>query len=83
MKNIVVSAVALALIGASSLAFAQIVSDQQIRQTLESQGYSNIRISRHEKSHVDVTGTKGGKVEKLAVNPKTGQISPDTDNDKD
>jgi len=76
------SAFALVLIGGLGLAFAQNVSDAQIRQNLEAQGYKNIQISRHEKNHVDVTGTKDGKLEKLAVNPQTGQMSSDTDNDE-
>lgn len=83
METFAASALAVALIGTSSLAFAQNVSDAQIKQNLESQGYSKIRITRHEKSHIDVTGTKAGRVEKLAVNPQTGEISQDTDNDKD
>lgn len=83
MKQLAAMAIGLALVGGSGLAYAQNVTDAQIKQNLESQGYSNIKISRHEASHVDVTASKNGQVQKLAVNPQTGQIAPDTDNDHD
>jgi len=57
------------------------MSDSQIRQQLESQGYSNVKITQHDKNHVDVTASKSGQAQKLVVNPQTGQASPDTDND--
>ncbi len=83
MKTLLGAALMSALIAAPGVAFAQQVSDAQIKQNLESQGYSNIQISRHEASHVDVTASKNGKTEKLAVNPKTGQVPMDTDKDED
>lgn len=83
MNKLAASAFAVVLIGGSGLAFGQNVSDAQIKQNLESQGYSNIQIKRHDKGHIDVTGSKDGKTEKFAVNPQTGQISPDTDNDEE
>ena len=60
---------------------AATMSDTQIRQKLESEGYSNVRITDHDKSHVDVTAARNGKSAKLAVNPQSGQVTPDTDND--
>jgi hypothetical protein len=42
---------------------------------------SNIQIRQRDKDHVDVTATKNGKVEKLAVDPQSGAVKPDTDND--
>jgi hypothetical protein len=57
------------------------MTDAQIQQKLEAQGYSNVRITDHDKDHVDVTASKGGKPVKLAVNPQSGQVTPDTDND--
>lgn len=62
---------------------ASAMSDAQIKQKLESEGYSNVQIKEHDKNHVDVTATKNGKSEKLAVNPQTGQSTADTDEDKD
>ena len=57
------------------------MTDEQIRQSLESQGYTNVRITEHGKTHVDATAMKDGKQAKLAVNPQTGQVSPDNDKD--
>jgi hypothetical protein len=63
---------------------AAAMSDAQIKQKLESEGYANVRITEHDKDHVDATATKNGKPEKLAVNPQTGQVMPaDTDEDND
>ncbi len=62
---------------------ASAMSDAQIKQKLESEGYTNVTIRKHDKDHVDVTATKNGKTQKLAVNPQTGQAGPETDEDKD
>ena len=53
----------------------------QIRQSPETQSYTNIRITEHDKSHVDVKAVTDGEPAKLAVNPRTGQASPDNDKD--
>lgn len=42
MRKFAASAFALGLIGGSSLALSATISDDQIRQNLESQGYSNV-----------------------------------------
>ena len=68
------------LVGSTGLSFAA-MSDAQIQQNLQGQGYTNIKIGEHDKGHVDVTATKNGKVEKLAVDPQTGAVKTDTDND--
>jgi hypothetical protein len=62
---------------------ATTMSDAQIKQKLESEGYGNVQIKEHEKNHVDVTATKNGKTERLAVNPQTGQARADTDRHKE
>lgn len=59
------------------------MSDAQIQQNLHAQGYTNIKIGDHDKGHVDVTATKNGRSEKLAVDPQTGAMKADTDQDKD
>lgn len=82
MKQLAAVALGLGLVGASGAAFAQ-MNDAQIKQNLESQGYSNIKIGEHESNHIDVTASKNGQVQKLAVNPQTGQVTPDTDTDED
>ncbi len=58
------------------------MTDAQIQQKLQSEGYTNVQVTKHDKGHVDVMATKNGKAEKLAVNPQTGAMMPD-DADKD
>lgn len=82
MKKLFVAVAAALLVGASASAFAA-MSDSQIEQKLQQQGYTNIKIGEHDKGHVDVTATKNGAAEKLAVDPATGAVKPDTDNDND
>jgi hypothetical protein len=55
------------------------MTDTQIVQQLERQGYSNVKVTDHDRGHVDVMAMKGGQQQKLAVNPSTGV--PDTDKD--
>jgi hypothetical protein len=57
------------------------MSDAQIQEKLKADGYTNIQITEHDRDHVDVKATKNGKTEKLAVNPQTGAVAPDKDND--
>ncbi|MBV8400267.1 MAG: PepSY domain-containing protein [Acetobacteraceae bacterium] len=75
---------AVLLAASPGLAFAagEQMTDARIQQKLQSEGYTNVRITGHAKDHVDVKATKNGKTEKRAVNPKTGAIKPDEDNDK-
>lgn len=75
---------AVLLLGTASFTLAQqakTMSDAQITQKLQAQGYSNVQIKEHDKDHVDVSATKDGKRMELSVNPQTGQAHPDTDND--
>ena len=58
------------------------MTDAQIQEKLKADGYTNVQITEHDKDHVDVKATKNGKTEKLAVNPQTGAVTPDTDNDR-
>ena len=83
MRKIPAVALGLVLVGGFGVASAQNVTDQQIQQNLAGQGYRDVHISRHEKSHIDVRATKNGVAERLAVNPQTGAISPDNDKEKD
>jgi hypothetical protein len=57
------------------------MTDAQVQQKLQSEGYTNVQVTNHDKSHIDVTATKNGKTEKLAVNPQTGAAMPDEDKD--
>lgn len=75
---------AVLLLGTTSFTLAQqtnTLSDAQITQEVESQGYSNVQIKERDEDHIDVTATKDGQTMELAVNPQTGQVQPDTDND--
>ena len=70
------------LLGSSVLAFAaDKMTDAQIQEKLKADGYTNVQIIEHDKNHIDVKAMKNGKIEKLAVNPQTGAVTPDTDND--
>jgi hypothetical protein len=57
------------------------MTDAQIQEKLKADGYTNVQITEHDRDHVDVKATKNGKTEKLAVNPQTGAVAPDNDND--
>jgi hypothetical protein len=70
------------LLLASTAAFAQL-SDIDVKSAVEAKGYKNVRITHHDKDHVDVRATKDGKTVKLAVDPQTGAVKPDTDKDDD
>jgi hypothetical protein len=62
---------------------ATTMTDAQIQQKLQAEGCTNIEIKKQDKGHVDVTASKNGKTEKLAVNPQTGTLPQETDNDDD
>jgi hypothetical protein len=57
------------------------MTDAQIQEKLKADGYTNVQITEHDRDYVDVKATKNGKTEKLAVNPQTGAVAPDNDND--
>ena len=57
------------------------MTDAQVRQKLEAQGYTNVQIKERDKGHIDVTAARNDRSEKLAVNPQSGQVTSDTDND--
>jgi Peptidase propeptide and YPEB domain len=57
------------------------MTDAQIQQKLQANGYTNVQVSDPDKDHIDVRATKDGKTEKLAINPQTGAAMPDTDDD--
>jgi hypothetical protein len=53
-----------------------IMSDKQIVQELEQEGYRNVTVTNHnDKGHVDVMASKGGQNERLSVDPATGQAA--------
>lgn len=67
--------------GSATAAQATMMTDAQVQQKLQSEGYTNVQVTKHDENHIDVKATKNGKAEKLAVNPQTGAVMPDTDKD--
>ena len=59
------------------------MTDAQIQQKLQSEGYTDVRITEHDGGHINVLATRNGKAEKLVVNPQTGAAMPDNDDDND
>jgi hypothetical protein len=55
------------------LAAAQL-SDSELEARLRAQGYSDVRILRHEGDEVTVTATKDGQTRSLKVDPATAAI---------
>src|SRR5215831_18984774 len=58
------------------------VTEAQVRETLQTEGWSNIQIAQDGK-YFRVTGYKYGKTVKLAVDPQTGQVRANDDDDDD
>ena len=67
--------------GSTTTVQATPMTDAQIQQKLQSEGYTNVQVTKHDKGHIDVTAMKNGKAEKLAVNPQTGALTSDSDDD--
>src|SRR3954452_20419384 len=67
--------------GSATKVQATTMTDTQIRQPPEAQGYTDVRSRERYKDHMVVTAAKDGKPEKLAVNPQSGQVTPDTGDD--
>jgi hypothetical protein len=57
------------------------VSDAEIRQILEAEGYANVQIKERDNKRVEVTATKDGRTSKLSINPQTGEVQSDSDDD--
>lgn len=58
----------------------QPVTEDQIRQKLVSEGYSNVQIVR-KGPFFAATGSKDGQVGKVVVDPQNGRLSDDDDDD--
>jgi hypothetical protein len=70
--------------GASGQSGASTMSDAQIRQKLEAQGYS-VQSLKHEENYVEAKVTKGGQSGELRVDPQSGAITqtPEEGGDSD
>jgi hypothetical protein len=58
------------------------VTEDQVRQKLQSDGWSNIQIARDGR-YLEATGSKDGQTSKMEVDSKTGRLRADDDDDDD
>ena len=56
------------------------VTEEEVRQTLQSEGYSNVLIVRQGK-YFEAMGAKDGQTAKIVVNSQTGRLRADDDDD--
>ena len=69
--------------GAIFIAGDKPVTESQIREKLQSEGYSNVQIVR-QAGYFEALGSKDGKTNKITVNAQTGRlVSGDDDDDDD
>jgi hypothetical protein len=66
--------------GAVFIAGDQPVSEAQVRDKLQSDGYSNIQILR-QGHFIEAMGSKDGKTGKVLVDARTGRLADDDDDD--
>jgi hypothetical protein len=70
---------ALMLLTFASTALAGEMTNAQIKQKLQADGYTDIHIAGRSYGDVNVTATKDGRAEKLAVKPQSGEVMPAPD----
>jgi hypothetical protein len=58
------------------------VTAEQVLQKLQTDGWSNVVISRNGR-YIEVTGSMNGETSKLAVDSQTGRLRADNDDDDD
>jgi hypothetical protein len=58
------------------------VTAEQVREKLQTDGWSNIVISRNGR-YIEVTGSRDGQAGKMAVDSQTGRLRADADDDDD
>ncbi|PSC05966.1 hypothetical protein SLNSH_06210 [Alsobacter soli] len=89
----IASAGALALGAAALVAFAadqrpdftaggQPMTQEQIVQKMQSEGYSNVQVQR-QGANLLISGQKNGKTENMTVNAQTGKAVAEDDEDDD
>lgn len=66
--------------GAVFIAGDQPVTEAQVREKLQAEGYSNIQIARSG-NYFEATGSKDGKPGKVVVDTRTGRLADDDDDD--
>ena len=60
----------------------QPVTTEQVQEKLQSDGWSNVIISRNG-SYIEVTGSVDGQAGKMAVDSETGRLRPTAHDDDD
>jgi hypothetical protein len=58
------------------------VTAEQVREKLQTDGWSNVVISRNGR-YIEVSGSRHGEVGKMAVDSQTGRLRTDADDDDD
>jgi hypothetical protein len=58
------------------------VTEDQVRQKLQSDGWSNVQIARDGR-YLEATGSKDGQTSKTEVDSQTGRLRADNDDDDD
>jgi hypothetical protein len=58
------------------------VTEEQVRQEMLAEGYSNPQILRQGR-YFEAMGTKGGQTQKLVIDSWTGQLSSENGEDED
>jgi hypothetical protein len=66
--------------GAAFIAGDRPVTEAQIRDKLQSDGYSNVQIMR-QGNLFEAMGSKDGKTGKVVVDARTGRLADDDDDD--
>lgn len=78
------TALAATLAGQFQVQAAQTLSDAELQQKLQSQGYSEISNVRHNGNRVRLTAVQNGQPVQLTVDARTGQaVGEGTDDDDD
>jgi len=58
------------------------VTTEQVREKLQSDGWSNVVLSRNGR-YIEVTGSLNGQAGKMAVDSETGRLRPTANDDDD
>ena len=58
------------------------VTAEQVLEKLQTDGWSNVVISRNGR-YIEVTGSMNGETSKMAVDSQTGRLRADNDDDDD
>jgi hypothetical protein len=97
MNRLIASVISVALLAASTglmianaqqaqppalIAGDRPVTAEQVLEKLQTDGWSNVVISRNGK-YIEVTGSMNGETSKMAVDSQTGRLRADNDDDDD